>query len=153
MLVADSTIMIRQLPEGAPPTFAAAAQMNCSAGSPAGSRHRCHLHSGSLMRGAHSIGDPDGGCIQEANSTEPLQHSAMTKCLVYLCNASHPIMSTSTRTGAACNFRFLPSPAVKRAGNKLLRERTEGFKPLLALKKPPSVFQLKLNLLGFPTRR
>lgn len=82
MLVADPTIMIQQLPEGAPPTFAAAAQMCCSDGSPAGSQHRPDLHrgseqkSGSLMRGPRSIGDPDCGCIQEANSTEPLQHSA-----------------------------------------------------------------------------
>lgn len=114
MLVADSTIMIQQLPEGAPPTFAAAAQMNGSAGSPAGPRHRCDRHgsseqqSGSLMRGTHSTADPDCGCIQEANSAAPLQHSAMAKCFIYLCNTSHPIMSTNTETEAAYNFRFLP---------------------------------------------
>lgn len=112
VLVVDSTIMMRQLPEGAPdapPTFAAPAQMNCSAGSPAGPRRRCDLNSersiGSLMRGSHNsalLTPTVAACMQEAhedasppwlsaeaNSTEPLEQFGVTKCFIYIGNSSH----------------------------------------------------------------
>lgn len=107
VLVADSTIMMQQLPEGAPPHLCGgstdelfgwiAGRFSVSRRSP----QRLPAEEWLFNEGHPQlcIVDPTMAACRklvpkshrEANSTEPLQHSAMTKCFIYLGNASHSL--------------------------------------------------------------